>query len=231
MHYINYKFIFNEIDCKDFRIELDDTNMQRSTASPEPEADWIKLEFNQCHHCPLDSRNELFCPVAANLAPLIKLCDNTSSYERLDIEVETTERTYLVNNTTAQRAFSSLMGLVIATSSCPHTTFFRPMARHHLPLASDEETLYRAVSSYLLLQYFKRKYGKSADYDLHGLDEIYKNMQIINTTMATRLREASNNDAAVNAIVLLDMFAKAIPYSIDEALDELHYLYCEIDEQ
>jgi len=228
---INYNFIFNDTERTSYRVELDKTSMQFVHACAEPKPDWAKLEFNQCNHCPLDSRKERFCPVAKNLVPLIKLCSNMSSYEQLSVEVETSERTYLIKNTTTQRAFSSLMGFVIATSACPHTAFFKPMARHHLPLANDDETLYRAVSSYLLLQYFNKKSGKDTDYDLQGLDTIYKNIQIINTAMATRLREASNNDAAVNAIVLLDMFAKGIPYSIDDALDELHYLYNDMMEQ
>jgi hypothetical protein len=43
--------------------------------------------------------------------------------------------------------------------------------------------------------------------------------------MAERLRVASSKDSAVNAIVLLDLFAKALPYSIEESLEELRYLF------
>jgi hypothetical protein len=33
----------------------------------------------------------------------------------------------------------------------------KPMARFHLPLASEEETIYRATTMYLLAQYFLRE--------------------------------------------------------------------------
>jgi hypothetical protein len=222
---INYKFIFADNKCEDYQVELDEKNLQLKQHSIKRLPDWTRLEYNQCDHCPLDSKVVSICPVAANLEPLVELCGNMSSYDKLDVEIETSERTYLVTNTTNQRAFSSLLGLVIATSPCPHTTFFRSMARFHLPLANEQETLYRATSSYLLMQYFIKKSGNKADFDLQGLNKIYKNMQVINANMATRLRTASSNDAAVNAIILLDLFAKDIPYCIDDALDELHYLF------
>ena len=49
-------------------------------------------------------------------------------------------------------------------------------------------------------------------YDLTGLGYIYKAMQIINVSIAERLRTASSADSSVNAIVLLDMFAKVVPF-------------------
>lgn len=227
-HYINYKFIFSDKNTVQYQVDLDEVTTQPAVDKANFKPDWALLEFSRCSNCPLNVKDNEYCPVALKLAPLVELCGSVSSYEMVDVEVFTPQRAYMINATSTQRAFSSLLGLVIATSACPHTAFFRSMARFHLPLADDEETLYRAVSSYLLLQYFMRKQGKVADYDLQGLDQIYKNMQIINAAMAARLRKASSNDAAVNAVVLLDMFARGIPYSIDDALAELQYLYFDI---
>jgi hypothetical protein len=117
------------------------------------------------------------------------------------------------------------MGLVMATSGCPHTAFFKPMARFHLPLASEEETVYRATSMYLLAQYFLKKEGQNADLELKGLREIYHNMHTVNTAIAERLRGASETDSTVNAIVLLDMYALTLPYVIDESLEEIRHLF------
>lgn len=92
------------------------------------------------------------------------------------------------------------------------------MARFHLPLASIEETVYRATSMYLLAQYFACRGGKRPDLDLGGLAQIYAGLEVINLAMAQRLRGASEEDAAVNAVVIPDVLAKTLPFAI---LDEL----------
>jgi hypothetical protein len=126
--------------------------------------------------------------------------------------------------TTAQKALSSLFGLTIATSACPRTAFFKPMARFHLPLASEEETIFRATATYLLCQYFVNNDGGRADLDLKGLEEIYSDMQEVNLAMAYRLRTATGGESSINAIVLLDMYAKAMPYFLRKSLQELRPL-------
>ena len=150
--------------------------------------------------------------------------DHILSYDKIMLEVMMDER-IVIRSTTAQKGLSSLVGIVIAASSCPHTKFFKPMLRFHLPLASEAETIYRAASMYLLAQYFVLNEGKKADFELHGLEEIYNNMHMINVAIAERLRVASKTDALINAIILLDMFTKSIPSVIEESLDELRYLF------
>lgn len=73
-----------------------------------------------------------------------------------------------------QRGLSSLLGLILATRDCTYTRYFRPMARFHLPLASEEETIYRAASMYLLAQYLRANDGKQVDINLTRSAEIYK---------------------------------------------------------
>lgn len=99
------------------------------------------------------------------------------------------------------------------------------MARFHLPLSDEEETIGRAASIYLLKQYFLKNEGKPADFDLKGLVEIYDNMHTVNTTIASRLRAASKTDSAVNAIILLDVFTYVLPFSIEAYLQEIKYLF------
>jgi hypothetical protein len=125
----------------------------------------------------------------------------------------------------AQRAVSSLMGLLIATCGCPDVAWLRPMARFHLPLATEEETIYRATSMYLLAQYFRQRAGSEPDLSLQGLRARYQRLHEINVAMAERLRSAVGKDAPVNAVVLLDLFAKAMPYSVDASVAELEYLF------
>jgi len=99
------------------------------------------------------------------------------------------------------------------------------MARYHLPLATEEETLFRSVSTYLLAQYFRQKQGLTTDFELNRLKNKYAEISIINMAMAARLRSVSQEDSAINAVVLLDVFAKMLPYSIDDSLEEIRYLF------
>ncbi|CAN7330160.1 hypothetical protein LJR289_001775 [Pseudoduganella sp. LjRoot289] len=181
---------------------------------------WTALEFQQCPNCPLQSSSAPHCPMAVRLVPLITLISELSSFDRVDVHVTTPERS-VSKATTVQRGISALMGLLVAGSGCPHTGFLKPMAHFHLPFASEEETIYRAASTYLLGQYFLAREGGAADWDLAGLKARYLSLQTVNGAMAKRLRSAVLADGAVNAFILLDLLAKALPYSIDEQLDEI----------
>ena len=220
---INYEFDFGD-DCATFEICLDPKTLLRIDTTTTDAPEWTKLEFHQCPDCPVAKDEHPYCPVALNLIPLIEKCGGLASYDEATIKITTNERQYS-KHTTVQRGISSLLGLLMATSACPHMNFLRPMARFHLPFASDVETTYRAVSTYLMFQYYQTHAGKGHDLDLEGLSAIYKNLQSVNRAFSNRLKAACSQDAAVNAVVLLDLFAKDIPYSIEEKLEELGYLF------
>jgi len=162
--------------------------------------------------------------VAVNIADVVMRLERLMSYDKIQLRVTTQERS-VIQDTTAQRGISSLMGLIMATSGCPHLAVFRPMARFHLPLANEEETIYRATSMYLLAQYFVKKQGGTPDLDLEGLTTVYENVEEVNACLARRLRAASSTDSAVNAVVLLDMHAKNVPWMIEESLEKVRCLF------
>ena len=221
---IRYRFTFPDGSQESFNLQLDAQDLELVGNTPEVLPSWTKLDFHQCPNCPLNTRTHPHCPLAADLVNIVKRFERLVSYDEIHVDVITEERT-ISQDTTAQRGASSLMGLVMATSGCPHTVFFKPMARFHLPLANEEETLYRTTSTYLLAQYFLKKEGQEADLELEGLSKIYHNMQVVNNTIAERLRAATETDSTVNAIILLDIFAKALPYIIEDSLEELRYLF------
>ena len=97
------------------------------------------------HALPAASAQTAQCPAALRMADLLDWSASLSSFDQVELTVITGERTTTAR-TTAQRAISSLMGLLIATSGCPQTAFCVPMARFHLPLANEMETAYRAAS-------------------------------------------------------------------------------------
>ena len=151
---------------------------------------------------------------------LVKRFARLSSYDRMFVEVVTDVRIYR-KKTSAQRGISSLMGLLIATSDCPLTDFFKPMARFHLPFATGEETIWRATSTYMLAQYFLGKQDGCTDLDMKGLNLIYHNIQKLNSALARRLRGACARDSTINAIIILDAFAQSLPFMIESSLEKI----------
>jgi Domain of unknown function (DUF6901) len=220
MFTIEYRLVLPDRQKIKYSLQFDENSIQLMNNLPSELPEWAKLNFKQCAHCPLSVDANLYCPLAANLVNIITRFDGLMSYDNLELEVLTERRT-ISRSTTVQEALGAILGLVIPTSGCPHTAYFRPMARYHLPLASTDETIYRAASMYLLAQYFRKITGKTAELNLDGLKKIYQNMQILNTAIAERLRAASKTDSSVNALILLDMFALALPFAIEESLEEL----------
>ena len=226
MGIISFNYIFDLPKKKQLhkKIQLDAQELNIINNRPKTLPDWTRLDFCRCSHCPLSMNSHTHCPLAVNLVNIIHGLDTLYSYHEIHIKVIMENRT-ISQKTTVQKALGSLMGLVIATSGCPHTRFFKPLARFHLPLADEKETISRVTSMYLLGQYFMKEEGNPADFNFKGLMQIYENMHIVNKETAKRLRVASKTDSAVNAIILLDMFTYVLPMSIDSHLQEIRHLF------
>jgi hypothetical protein len=221
---IDYEFRFNDGTTISVPVRMHVSGFELLPPPQATAAHWARLDFHQCPNCPLNPRDVPHCPAALQLVSLARACAAFPSHEAVDLTVTTPERS-VRQSTTLQRALGSLLGVMFAASGCPPTRFFQPMARFHLPLASEEETVYRAASMYLLAQYFRAQRGQAVDLELAGLADIYRNVQVVNERLAQRLRAATGGDAAVNAVVLLDLLAKALPYSITDSLEGLENLF------
>lgn len=223
---IRYRFKFDETRQASVNVVLDARNLTVVRDIRKDLPTWTRLDFNQCPHCPLDRAEHPVCPVAAVLVDVVRRFDKILSYDAVDLEIITAERT-VSQHTTAQRGISSLIGLLIPASGCPHTAFFRPMVRFHLPMANKQETLFRAAGTYLLARYFLQKegHGDGLDLELHGLTQIYKNLNVLNIHVVERLRNATHTDSSLNAIIILDVFTQALPFVIEDHLSELRHLF------
>lgn len=220
---VKYVFNFGNGKSEVFDIRIDRETMAFTERSATFGPAWARLDFCQCTHCPLDVAEHPFCPVALGLVELVERLGQVVSYEKTELVVFFEER-WIGQNTTAQRGISSLMGLLMAVSGCPYTNFMKPMARFHLPLASDEETVSRASAMYLQAQYFIARQGGEFDGNLLGLIRIYDDLQKVNVCIANRLRE-SGQISELNALASLDMLAQTVPIAIEESLDEIGYLF------
>ena len=221
---VSYRFELAEGTTEVVDLELDTKTVELVGNVPADVPSWAKLDFHQCPHCPLSSATDPDCPLMANLAGIVGKFDRILSHDEVDLEVVLPERR-VAGRTTAQRALGSLLGLVIATSGCPRTAFLKPMARYHVPLADEDETLYRASSMYLLAQYFMRQAGGETDFDLKGLESLYKDLRTVNAAIVQRLRESTSADSLINAVILLDLYARFMPYAIEDSLDEFKHLF------
>lgn len=221
---IEYRFTLAEGQVESFFVVVDTDRFEPSIRKLELLPDWARLEFSQCPHCPLKVETHSYCPMAANLADMVERFAKVLSHHAVDLEVRTPSRT-IHQRTSAQEALSSLMGLVSATSGCPHTSFFRPMAQFHLPMASRDETIFRALSTYLIGLFYRSRRGETATLEIEGLRRIYANVEIVNASMAERLRRVSTHDANVNALVQLDNLAKSLTLILDSILDRLEPLF------
>jgi hypothetical protein len=221
---IEYIFKFKDKREKHVHVCLNPQTLDLIAEIPEKLPTWTDLDFHQCPNCLLSIQSTTKCPVAVHLVKLIESFEDLQSYDIILVEIMTPER-ITFNETSAQKGLSSLLGLIISTCGCPHTDFFKPMARFHLPFANALETTFRAASMYLIAQYLRRKHGLNADLELEGLKKIYSNIQLINVAIAERLRAITPKDAAVNALVILDIFAQSVTFSIDESLDEISHLF------
>jgi hypothetical protein len=194
------------------------------------ESDWTRLSFHKCSHCPLSQEQNPFCPLARAIDGVIIQFHDLLSYDEVHAEVEFKDRVVSAD-VTVQRALSSLLGLIIPASGCPHTKFFRPMARFHLPFAETEETIYRATTMFLMAQYFLYRKNKCIPTNLNRLDTIYDNIHIVNTQICRRLRDFCENDSLLNAITILDMFTVSMHSALKHDLDKLESYFVAYSEE
>ncbi len=205
---------------KIFVIELDEAG---ALLVPEPQTRqaWTALEFQQCPHCPLAASEHPDCPLALAITPFVSALDSLESHTRVAVSVLSSQR-QIHAKVSAQTAVSAMMGVAIGACACPHTFFFRPMARFHLPLADDEETVFRVAGTFLLYHFFAT--ADTPDHrppDWDQLNNIYRNMHTVNQHLAKRIRAIAQSDSTVNALIILDLFTKSLPYSLEESLAEI----------
>ncbi len=215
---IEYQFSFESGQVETFNLRFDDQSMQLQPESMKGEPDgWMELGFHQCPGCPLPDEAGALCPVARNLGSIVNRFSDSFSYEPVKTVVSYRER-QVCKEGDLQNALSSMMGLVMATSGCPRLDMLRPMAYTHQPFATLEETLFRAISSYLVAQYMRVKHGATPTFDLDGLKQIYSDINQVNHSLDQRLRHFKSKDANLNALVLLDIFAQMGAFTIDDDL-------------
>jgi len=220
-----YHFTQENGSKKKFRIILHPITMELINEPYGKLPTWVNLEFNQCSNCTLKKEEYKYCPIAANIVPVTEFFKDFSSFEEVDIQLETEERGYS-KKTSLQKGVSSMLGIIMVTSGCPILDKLKPMVRFHLPFASIDETIYRAVSMHLVKQYFRKRKGLEPDWELQSLMSDYKEIHTVNLAFHKRLSFIKGKDANVNALIILDNFANYINFTLDSnKLSKIEWMF------
>jgi hypothetical protein len=221
------KTIRYEFSSKGEEVAAFDVTLHKHATTPPYEGkrpEWTRLEFHQCEGCQLKEAQH--CPVAIRLVEPAQMMGRLVSHDQVAVRVKTQEREYY-RETDVQQGLMALFGLIMATSGCPTMEPMRPMAWHHLPFASFEETLFRMVSAHLLSNYFNHK-GQQGNVDiLEEIEAIYEDIGKVNQGIINRLRASAmeQRDASFNALVTLDSYASLVSFSVKNQLQDLEQLF------
>jgi hypothetical protein len=177
--------------------------------------DWTLLEKDKCPHCPLAATPGARCPAAADLVPVIERFSALASIETVDVRVLRADYESR-KHTDTQTALSALMGLILATSACPILNRMRPLAHTHQPFPGETEMVYRMVTMHLLDCFLH-----GATPDLDGLTEMFADIDKLNLAFAKRIKSATQRDASINALVVLNARSTLASLLIEPVLQEI----------
>lgn len=225
--YLNFKYNFSFENglVKEFNVKINLENLQVLMDPDTRFPEWAMYKNFKCPNCPHNRLENEFCPVALNLDQIIRFFSNFPSYDRVQLTIETNERTYS-KKTSLQDGVSSLIGILMPTSGCAVMSKLKPMVRFHLPFSTLEETQYRVMSMYLLAQYFRMKHGKQPDWNMIELSNLYEDIKILNQNVCKRIADLEAKDTSINAVVVLNNFAEYVTFTLDDQhLEEMESLF------
>ena len=208
-------------DGSECRFEVDiERPDRREELSQEEHPEWTRLGNNQCPNCPFSTERYRYCPAALEIAAIAAQFADTTSIERTDVWVHTDERSYF-KNTDMQSVLKSLFGLIMASSPCPILSRLKPLAHFHLPFASLQETIHRLVGTYFIKQYLQHNAGEKADWGLCGIEQLYRELKVVNLHLMKRIRLAFKEDASINAIQTFISIASIVEMGVDDIIGKM----------
>src|SRR5579859_1076088 len=223
MSAVTYSFFASHNERLSVSLEFDEKTYRLKLADDAVRPDWTRLDFERCPNCNLPDE-QTHCPAALALAQFLPQFESRVSYEKAVVEVDMPTRT-VVSKTTFQHGMAALIGLVMAASGCPRTRFLRPMARTHLPFATDQETVFRTLAVHLLGQCVAAGSGAPMAFSFEHLKQDYQELSKVNSAMSERIRAAITRDAAVNAVIILESFTMIAPENIDYGFEDIQELF------
>ncbi len=218
---VRYEFRLEDGRLIDHTVETERESKVHSGVIP---ADWTELKHCQCSNCPLKGSDVQNCPAAMDMQGLVESFRSEPGFQKVDVLVTTKERNYQ-KRTGLEEALRSLMGLVLATSDCPILSELRPMAMHHMPFSTIDEFILRSVSIYLAQQYFTMRDGQEPDWNLKGLVERNRSLQLVNQALWQRIHSACEGDSNLKALLSFFSLASSVTFSLESQLQKLRHSF------
>jgi hypothetical protein len=214
---VTYEFNFESGKKQSFPVETERhaTGIDSSEGcAPEK---WTVLDYCQCSNCPLKKDRVKYCPAALDLQGVVEAFKKEAAFQKVEVRVVTPPRTY-TKKTSLEEGLRSMMGLIMATSGCPVLGELKPMALHHIPFSSNDEFVLRSVSLYLMQQYFNQREHQPVDWELKGLVERNKRLQIVNQALWQRVHAVCEGDSSLKALLSFFSLASSITFSLEAQL-------------
>lgn len=215
----------------EYRISLDDTHefhysidLDRPLETETNELPkWTRLGHQQCSNCPLARERHTHCPAAADLHRVVEDFQGLPAIRKATVWVRTPEREY-TKVVGLEEALRALLGVIMASSACPVLRKLKPMARQHLPFASNQEFVLRAVSLYLTRQYFNMREGRYPDWELKGLVSVFQQLQLVNQAFWQRIHDTCSGDSNLKAFLTFFSMSSSLTYSLETQLQKIRPL-------
>lgn len=223
---VEYRITLDDEHEFSYRIELDrEYDQERAATAPK----WTRLDFNQCSNCPLSRDRFSHCPAAVDLHRVIEDFQGLPAFKKAVFMVRTPEREY-TKHVGLEEGLRALLGVIMASSACPVLGRLKPMAQQHLPFASNQEFILRAVSLYLARQYFNMREGRHADWELKGLVRLFQQLQLVNQAFWQRIHDVCEGDSNLKAFLTFFSMASSMTYSLETQLQKIRPLVMSADE-
>lgn len=219
----HYHFYFTDDNEKSVSLVVDKNSLSLLEPTPKYFPEWARMINFKCPHCPLNEKEYEYCPLALNIQLILDQFNDKKSFELVKVYVETNLRNY-EKKTSLQQGVSSLLGIMMVISGCPHMGKLKPLLYFHLPFASVEETKVRALSLYLLAQYVKMIKKENPDWEMNKLKQIYEDVIILNRHVSKKIVNLATKDASINSLIILNNFAEFVTIVLGEkTVEELEF--------
>lgn len=176
---------------------------------------WTRVDGDRCAGC---DHGGTHCPAALSIVPVVEAFKEIDSLQTARTCVTIGERTTEVTGPVSH-VVASLIGLCMPASGCPAAAPFRAMAVYHQPFATLEETAIRAAGFALLERWALGTLHHEQPFA--SLIDAWSGLESVNQRIGRRLRDFIEQDAALNGLSNLDMFAKFGGFGLESALDAL----------
>ena len=216
---IEYRITLSDNHEFNYRVEVDrDYDPHAVTDAPA----WARLGHEKCTNCPLNTGTHRYCPAAVDLHRVIEDFRGLPAFQRAEVHVLTAEREYF-KEVSLETALRSLLGVLMATSACPVLCRLKPMARQHLPFASNQEFILRTVSLYLMRQYYSMREGRTPDWELKGLVRMYQELQLVNQAFWQRIYPTCEGDSNLKVFLSFFSMSSSVSYSLEAQLQKIRH--------